>query len=308
MTVVYDWADVAPCAPHIQRLCLGFFDGLHLGHQQVILGKKEDRKITAVFTFQNHPTTVLNPSQRPLLLTGLPHKLQLLADYSIGYVIALPFTESQAHQTAEDFLENLKRCLPHLSTISVGYNWKFGYQRRGHVDMLQHWAEKQKISIQVSLPVTWKDIPISSSRIRQAIQAGHLSDVSAMLGRTFGLYGKVIQGQQKGHAIGFPTINLETEDECLPSNGVYAGLTRLQDGSLWKSAINIGLRPTIPGTIKPQVEAHLLDFSGNLYGQSISIYLMEYLRPEQKFTSIEDLKRAIALDVEKIRQKVPEDS
>lgn len=287
-------------AGFVRHLALGFFDGLHVGHATLIREWK-DNASNAVLTFQAHPLSIVAPDQKPQLITALPHKLKILEEWQIGAVLLFPFTQQQAHQSAEDFLKSLP--LPNLESVSVGEDFRFGWQRQGDAALLQKWTSERGITLRVISRVKHGDESISSRRIRQCIRAGNLAEASTMLGRPFSLYGEVVTCGQLGRELGFPTVNLRTLDECWPPTGVYAGSTILADGTEWPSAINIGWRPTVDVKATEQrIESHLLDFSGDLYGQQVYVVPKQKIRDEEKFASLEDLCSAIHADVKRTRE------
>lgn len=291
----------SPIGTAIRHLSLGFFDGLHLGHQRVILGGTTPHipSATAVLTFREHPLSILHPERHPALITGLPHKLRLLERWNIGFTIALPFDSTRSQQDPAAFLAELAATFPTLRTVSVGPNWRFGKNRSGDVEMLSSWCSQRSILLDNPDPVLYLEERISSSRIRVAIQSGKLTDASAMLGRPFTILGRVKTGEGRGHDLGYPTANLATEDECLPPNGVYAGRACLADGSFHLAAINLGTCPTFGGKNR-NIEAHLPKFSGQLVGQEIDLEFHRYLRPEKKFPDARSLSDQIRKDVEAV--------
>jgi riboflavin kinase/FMN adenylyltransferase len=291
---------LAPAAGKtIRHLALGFFDGLHLGHRRVILGGEKPHvpASTAVLTFRDHPLSVLHPEKHPLLITGLPHKLRILERWGIGMTVALPFDAARSRQKPEDFLGELAAAFPWLQTISVGPNWRFGKNRSGDVALLAGWSTERKILLDNPEPVLFGGERISSSRIRAAITSGQLGDTAEMLGRPFTLFGTVGQGAGRGAGLGFATANLQTEDECLPPEGVYAGRAQLAGGKIFPAAINLGPQPTFGGR-ENHPEAHLIGYHGNLYGQILDLEFSKFLRPVQKFASGESLKSQVEKDIQ----------
>ena len=296
--IVLDSLASAPSGKSIRHLALGFFDGLHLGHRRVILGGEKPHvpAHTAVLTFRDHPLSVLHPEKHPLLITGLPHKLRILERWQIGLTVALPFDHARSRQEPADFLKELASAFPSLQTVSVGPNWRFGKNRSGDVSLLGRWCVEKKILLDNPDPVVFAGERISSSRIRAAISAGQLTDTAEMLGRPFTLFGTVGTGAGRGAGLGFATANLQTEDECLPPDGVYAGRAHLPDGKTFPAAINLGPQPTFDGRER-HPEAHLIGFAGNLSGQKLDLEFSKFLRPIQKFNSAQDLTTQIKSDI-----------
>ena len=284
---------------NIHSLALGFFDGVHLGHQRVISNSMAgfDSNRCCVLTFKSHPQSVLFPDQAPPLLTGLPHKLKVLADYGVRNVLTLPFDRQTMQISAENFLKNLRDALPGLMRVSVGPNWRFGHKRRGTIAMLLEWARECRIETALTEPASHQDSIISSSRIREQVRAGNMTGACAMLGRPFSLYGEVAQGRQLGRSLGFPTLNLQTKDQCLPPHGVYTGLVEFANSIKRPAAINIGLRPTVENSPVTVIEAHILDFTESIYGQSVAILPLNFLRKEKKFPSTDALQSQLSKDV-----------
>lgn len=288
----------------IRHLALGFFDGLHLGHQRVILGGAipHPPAATAVLTFRDHPLSILHPEKHPDLITGFPHKIRVLERWGIGQTVALPFDESRSQQEPASFLTELATAFPSLQTVSVGPNWRFGKNRSGDVKLLSRWCSEKKILLDNPDPVLHAGSRISSSRIREAIHRGNLPDASAMLGRPFTLLGRVVPGDGRGKQIGYPTANLQTQDECLPPDGVYAGQALLAEKKSWPAAMNLGTRPTFQGTDR-RIEAHLIGYSGNLVGTEIDLEFHQFIRPEMKFSDPATLSEQIKRDIDSVPKK-----
>jgi riboflavin kinase/FMN adenylyltransferase len=300
---VLDSLAPSPTGKPVCHLALGFFDGLHLGHRRVILGgeKPYAPAHTAVLTFRDHPLSVLHPEKHPALITGLPHKLRILERWQIGSVVALPFDAARSQQEPADFLKELAAAFPSLQTVSVGPNWRFGKNRSGDVSLLGSWCAERKILLDNPEPVVFAGERISSSRIRAAISAGQLPDSAAMLGRPFTLFGRVGQGAGRGTGLGFATANLQTEDECLPPDGVYAGRAHLAGGKTFPAAIHLGSQPTFGGKDR-HPEAHLIGFQGQLLDQEMDLEFSQFFRPTQKFDSPKSLAEQIQKDVSAVTQ------
>jgi riboflavin kinase/FMN adenylyltransferase len=220
-------------------------------------------------------------------------------------VVALPFDAARSRQEPADFLKELAAAFPSLQTVSVGPNWRFGKNRSGDVSLLGSWCAERKILLDNPEPVVFAGERISSSRIRAAITAGQLTDTAKMLGRPFTLFGTVGAGAGRGTGLGFATANLQTEDECLPPDGVYAGRAYLDDGKNFPAAINLGAQPTFGGRDR-HLEAHLIGFTGTLSGQKMDVEFSKFLRPTQKFDSAEALCAQIQKDVSAVLKLSPE--
>jgi riboflavin kinase / FMN adenylyltransferase len=285
-------------------LTLGVFDGVHLGHQSLLAELKEwaaeDGGEAVVLTFDKHPMVTLT-GQGPPTLTSLPHKLAYLDHYGAESVVILPFDKAWARCSAERFLELI---VTHIrpARILLGSNHHFGEGRRGDIKMAcahadRHGYKAREFSLKID------DEPISSTRVRNALSAGYLEDVESLLGRKFSIFGVTIEGEQRGRTIGFPTANLRLCQLALPPMGVYAASTHLQDGSDHLSLVNIGQRPTFKDNGALLVEVHLLDFSGDLYGQELEVELLSSIRKEKRFDSLEALKLQIAADRRQAMEK-----
>lgn len=286
-------------------IALGNFDGIHLGHQCVfepILSTHltETGLYSTVVTFCPHPQEFFSGRKRQLL-TPLPEKVKILESLGIEQLILIPFDRELAALSPQQFVQDI--LLDHLQAgrISVGQDFRFGYQRSGTAEVLKSLAQPSGTEVIVHSLKTCLDERISSSRIRQALSQGDTEQVKQMLGRSYILMGTVVQGQQIGRTIGFPTANLLVPPEKLiPRFGVYCVKANLENGQIIPGVMNIGCRPTVDGD-KPTLEVHLLDWKGDLYGQTLTVSLEKFLRPEQKFSSLEALKSQIEQDSNQAR-------
>lgn len=281
-------------------LAAGFFDGVHLGHQEVLDSACERARELGgaawALTFDPHPLKVLVPAAAPPLLTGSSHKLLLLARRGLDGAIVLPFTSRTAAIAPEAFLAQLARGIPGLRAVFVGKDWTFGHGGRGDVAQLARWAADRGVEITIEPPVTFDGSPISSSRIRAAVAEGRLDQAAAMLGRPFSIYGAVVHGDGIGRGLGYPTLNVDPRNEVRPPLGIYAVRT-IFDGQVRDGVCSHGLRPTLhPGATRPAIEVHLFDWEGDLYGHEVDVFLVARLRPERRFDSREALVAQIAAD------------
>lgn len=290
-----------------QKVCLaiGVFDGVHLGHQQIIRQTISDARqhaaIALVVTFDRHPSAVVAPDRQPSLIYSQPQKLRTLASLGANATLVLPFDENFSRQTGEEFIQRLFADLKSIQSICVGANFVFGYQRTGTVELLKSLGNRLNFNVHGMASVALDGQVVSSTRVREAIRLGQLDAASQMLGRPYALCGRIVAGDQLGRQLGFPTANLDTTGLSLPPNGVYAGLTKMAQ-TTYRVALNIGRRPTLNSPVPAlRVEAHLLDFQGDLYGQELEIEVGDRLRPEQKFASAAELKEQIARDVQFVR-------
>jgi riboflavin kinase/FMN adenylyltransferase len=282
-------------------IALGNFDGIHRGHQvvlQKILGYQKPHLYSSVVSFTPHPREFFT-GQKQLLLTPVAEKETILAKLGIEQLILLPFDRVLASLSPQEFVEKIIIKQLQAQKISVGADFHFGYQRKGTTQDLQLIASKFGIEVHLSTLHQCRhqerEVRISSSLIRQALLTGDIQEANFMLGRPYTLMGEVVKGQQLGRTIGFPTANLQVPDnKFLPRFGVYA-VTATINLNLVKGVMNIGCRPTVSGE-SPTIEVHLLNWLGDLYGKTIIVELNKFLRPEQKFPSLEALKQQIAAD------------
>jgi riboflavin kinase/FMN adenylyltransferase len=285
-------------------LTIGVFDGLHLGHQHLIEKLKQeatrDGLLSGVVTFRHHPRLVLLPEIDLTYLTSLSERIRLLGSLGAEVIVPLSFTPELAQLSAQDFVALLKRYLK-MRTLVIGPDFALGQGRKGDVSNLQALGEEFKFSVEVVPPMVLRGQVVSSTAIRQALSQGDIKKASELLGRRFRLAGQVAKGDERGRTLGFPTANIVPEPEqALPADGVYATLALLGQ-KVYRSVTNIGVRPTFGGGQR-LIEVHLLDFEGGeLYGQELEIELVERLRGEIGFASVEELKAQMMTDVKQTR-------
>jgi len=289
-------------------LAIGFFDGVHLGHQQIIRQTISDARqhdaVAVVLTFDRHPNSVVAPDKVPPLIYSLPQKLRAIESLGADALLLISFDQKFSRQTGEEFIRSLTRDFGKIHSVCVGADFVFGHQRGGNVGLLKKLGGEIGFQVHGLAAVSLDGQIVSSTRIREAIRAGDFDAASQMLGRTYAISGRVVEGDQLGHKLGFPTANLDATNLILPPNGVYSGCTKL-NGKFYRVALNIGLRPTV-ASARPQlrVEAHLLEFDGNLYGAELAVEPGEKLRDEQKFASATELREQIARDIGQVRAQV----
>jgi riboflavin kinase/FMN adenylyltransferase len=314
MKIIHAATDLKPAG---QKVCLaiGFFDGVHLGHQQIIrqtiTDARQHEAVALVITFDRHPNTVVAPDRVPPLIYSLPQKLRAIESLGADTLLLIHFGKPFSQQTGEEFIRNLARQLGPIQSLCVGANFVFGHKRGGNVALLKALGAELKFAVHGLAAVSLDGQPVSSTRIREAIQAGDLDSASQMLGRAYSLAGVVMRGDRVGHELGFPTANIATPGLVLPPNGVYTVQARALApssrpeplSSPYHGVLNIGYRPTLQNP-KPElrVECHLLDFQGDLYGQELEITFLEKLRDEKKFASLAELRAQIARDIEKAKR------
>lgn len=292
-------------------IALGNFDGVHLGHAQVlsqILGNLDDnatgqKLYPTVVSFNPHPREFFS-GQPQLLLTPLDEKVEQLDKLGIQQLVLLPFTQHLAKLSPQDFVEQILIQDLKAQKITVGKDFRFGYQRQGNVETLQAIASQFGTDVRIAPLKTEGDHRISSSLIRAALAEGNIQHANQMLGRPYQLSGIVIDGKKLGRTIGFPTANLQLpENKLLPRLGVYCIQAVLKDlpQTRLSGVMNIGYRPTV-GQHQVSVEVHFFDWSADLYGKTLIIDLVEFLRPEQKFPSLDALKAQIAQDCQQAQR------
>jgi riboflavin kinase/FMN adenylyltransferase len=287
-------------------LAIGFFDGVHLGHQQIIrqtISDTRQHNATAlVITFDCHPNSIVAPERVPPLIYSLPQKLRAIESLGADALLVIHFDKKFSEQTGEEFIRRLVNDFGKIQSICVGAEFVFGNKRSGDVALLKKLGNELNFLVHGLAAVSLDGEIVSSTRIRETIRAGNFDSASQMLGRPYAISGRVIEGDKLGRKINFPTANLEVTGRLLPPNGVYLAVINLK-GQLYRAALNIGFRPTV-ASAKPElrVEAHLLDFSGNLYGKELDVEIGEKLRDEQKFSSTKELQAQIGRDVTALRK------
>ena len=287
------------------HLAIGVFDGLHIGHQAVIGRALESAAqiggSAVVVTFDPHPVRVLRPAKAPRLLTSTRHKLQLIEKMGVNAVLLLEFTLEFSRTTPEAFVQKLAQSSNHLGRVCVGQDWTFGANRSGSTMLLNELARKFHFEVVTVPPVLVGERVVSSTLIRSAVESSDFVSASKYLGREFTILGTVNEGRQLGRRLGFPTANLRTHNELFPPNGVYAAKAHFGESD-YGGVVNIGIRPTIENESGERLlEIHLFDFDEQIYGRDVEVEFLEYLRPEQKFSGIEELKAQIQQDATKAR-------
>lgn len=290
----------APAVSKPVHLAIGMFDGIHLGHQSVIESAIHSAKrsggLAAVLTFWPHPSALFRPESPTLLMMPLPMKRAVLANLGVDLLIEQNFSREYAAIEARDFITHLRGHLPNLAAVYVGENWRFGRGRVGDVALLNEEARRAGLSV-FSMPrLNHNGTPISSSRIRELLAEGAITEVNAMLGYSYFTDGVVERGRQLGRTIGFPTLNVAWEPEAKPRYGVYAVNVVNAKGHSCKGVANYGLRPTVEQATRPLLEVHLLETSSLTYGDKLTVQWLEFLRPEARFGSLEELRGQIEND------------
>jgi riboflavin kinase/FMN adenylyltransferase len=295
---------------------IGAYDGVHLGHR-ALLAELADRArseglTTTVVTFDRHPAAVVRPDSAPRLLCDLDQKLELLASAGVDCTVVVHFDEERANETAEDFVDTVLVRALGARLVVVGEDFHFGHGRKGNVALLTEMGrtagfEVDGVSLRSDGGGGGPAQPISSTRIRTLVADGRVEDAALLLGRPHQVRGVVAHGDRRGGAeLGFPTANVAVPAEiCLPAVGIYAGIYERPDGSQWPTAVSVGRRPTFYGTGgELVVEAYLLDFSGDLYGEEARVSFVSHLRDEVAFDTVDELIAQMGRDVAVTRERL----
>ncbi len=317
MQVLHD-SDPCPAPPEGTVVTIGAYDGVHLGHRAVIAEVRrraaEHGRRSAVVTFDRHPAQVIRPDSAPLLLTDLELKLEQLAATGIDYTLVIGFDRERAAESAEHFVESvLVDCLNARSVV-VGEDFHFGHNRGGNVALLERMGTGHGFEVLGHKLVgpdgtaARDDAQVSSTAIRRALNEGRLVEANLMLGRPHEMRGTVVTGDQRGRTLGFPTANVAIPDEMLmPADGIYAGWLVRSPGSpnesVLPSAIYVGKRPTFyDDRAMTLLEVHVLDFSGDLYGERVAVRFTHRIRPDARFASVDELALQLRADCDRARQ------
>ena len=312
MHVITDLS-VAPFPGERTVLTIGVYDGVHVGHRTVISQVREraarEGAKSVVVTFDRHPLSIVRPEAAPRLLANLDQKLELLESTGVDAVVIVPFNDEQANETPVEFVERVLVNTLAAKVVIVGSDFHFGHMRQGNVTLLKEMGERHDFVCDPVVLVPRADgidEPVSSTAIRRALAGGEIDTASRMLGRPYEVRGEVVSGDQRGRTIGFPTANVHIpKGMCMPSDGVYAGLYTRPDGTEYATAINLGRRPTFYANQEASLlEAYLMDFSGDLYGEAASVKFLAFLRSEKQFSGIDELKQQLQHDIEHARQAV----
>ncbi len=290
-------------------VALGMFDGVHLGHQEIIKSAVKHAKdkdlISSVLTFKNHPRS-LTINRCPKIITDFNTRLELFADLGVEQVLALDFSLDIMYMSPGDYLKKYLLDELNVAAISVGYDHHFGKNREGTPEFLSSWAQSKNVDLTIIDAFKFEDELISSSKIRELISSGKVDDANKYLGHKFSLAGLVVKGDQRGRTIGFPTANLKLNEELiLPNNGVYLVDAYIRkavpEDHIWgiahKALVNIGYRPSFKTEKVVSIEVHILDFNENIYGEEMKITFHRKIRNEKKFESVDALIDQINQDI-----------
>ena len=287
-------------------MTIGNFDGVHLGHQALLAEARHRSRLAVALTFMPHPARVLAPAKAPPLIMPLARRLELLAASGADAVVVQRFTPEFAAVEADDFVRQVLAGQLGAGDVVVGFDFSFGRGRAGNVQRLQALGAELGMGVAIIPPVSVDGLPCSSTRVRALVTAGDMRRAASLLGRPFELEGTVVRGAARGRTLGFPTANLAPETELAPRVGIYAARARVCDGpddaTAHVAAVSVGRNPTFEGPSAPvTIEAHLLDFTGDLYGRRLRLEMIDWLRDEQKFDSAEALIAQIGADVARVR-------
>ena len=281
---------------------IGTFDGVHMGHRQIIEKLKVEAKSkegeTVIITFHPHPRKVVSSTILGIrLINTLDEKLMLLEQHGIDHVVVVPFTEAFANQSADEYIKNFLVGKFHPHTIIIGYDHRFGRDRLGDYLLLERKADEYGYNLKEIPKHILENISISSTNIREAILHNDTTTANKLLGYDFFFSGVVVHGDKLGRKLGYPTANLKIQDEekILPGNGIYAVYAEVENGNRFKGMMSIGFRPTVDGK-KRVIEVNLFDFSEEIYGQLLTVYVKKYLREEIKFDGLDALVKQIDQD------------
>jgi len=298
----------------IQRptvLTLGVFDGLHLGHQlimrTVVERASQTDAVPTVITFDPHPRAVLHPESAPPLLQTLDQKVEGFGALGIEQTIVIRFDEMFSRIRAEDFLRDVVKDRLHAKEVYLGRGFAFGHDREGNIELLRRVSQELGFIADEVPEVRFRNQRVSSSKVRQLLAEGKVNIARRLLGRPYGVEGRVEKGAERGRTLGFPTANLHPKNRVIPRNGVYVTGT-LIDGKWRRSVTNVGLRPTFDSNTEPSVETFVIDWAGDLYGDVVRVRFLHRLRDEKKFASVVELKTQIERDVSRAQSYFERDA
>ena len=300
---VYHQIDDAGLSPTASVVTMGNFDGIHLGHQALVLRSLEEARrrnvASVVLTFDPHPLKVLAPARAPRLILTPEDKIELLQDLGIDVVINQRFDASFASLDAEEFVRRFIVNRLKAKKIWVGRDLRFGHGRKGDVEQLVRWGEELGFEVGIVEPILVNGVRVSSSQIRQAIEAGRVDEARSSLGRNHFISGTVVEGNRRGRDLGFPTANIASRTEVIPGDGIYATLFYIGQEQ-WLSVSSIGVNPTF-GAGPRTVESYILNFDRDIYGKKIKLAFVKKIREEKKFADVASLIAQIQEDVRSAR-------
>ena len=285
-------------------ITLGNFDGIHLGHQElirmVIRRARETGGTSLVVTFRPHPLKILAPEKCPPLISIYEEKIRLIEALGVDALVKIPFTMDFAAMSPEAFVKDILCDLLGAKEIFVGFNYRFGKGRAGNIEMLRELGTRHGFTVREVEQVSLRGEVISSTAIRQLLKDGEVEHAARLLGRVYAVTGIVVKGDGRGRGLGFPTANIAAKHAIIPSDGVYAVQLHVRD-HFYDGIANIGLRPTFNKKTRT-IEVHVFDFDEDLYGEDISLYFIRKIREEKKFRGPDELIRQITKDIAAARE------
>ncbi|MCH9633315.1 MAG: Bifunctional riboflavin kinase/FMN adenylyltransferase [Chlamydiae bacterium] len=300
MKIIHEIHDqFTKCDPVV--LTIGFFDGVHLGHQKIFSKLRElkgSKGKSITLTFKSHPYSQIRPETVTPLISTLNHRIELIKNQGVDTLILLEFDQKLHKTSADDFLMSLHEKIP-FDHLVLGPDATIGYKKEGNADMIQLLSKKYSFSFHPQTFCRLNHQEVSSTRIRESLKAGKLMEVSQMLDRPYSILAKVVPGRQIGMQIGFPTLNLNVDTLALPPLGVYQ-VRVLNNGELHQGIANLGFAPTIDGRKTPQLEVHLLDYEEKETPGEIEVIFEQFIRSEMKFHSLDELKTQIQKDIDSV--------
>jgi len=285
-------------------ITIGNFDGVHLGHQQILRrvldrARAEDRMCT-VLTFHPHPSRVLRPESAPPLLQTLEQRIAAIGDFGVDAVLVARFDMALATLSPEEFVQQFLVDAMRAKSVLIGGNFRFGHRQEGDAKLLADLGQRWGFEVEIIPPVTADGVIVSSTAIRTALRDGNVDNARLMLGRPFALAGRIQTGTGQGRKLVVPTLNLATEQELLPKNGVYA-TEAVVAGKIYRAATNVGVRPTFDGA-RTTIESHLFDFNETLTNGDLEVRFWSRLRDERKFSGPAELREQILRDIDQAKE------
>jgi len=304
---IYRSLDAVPDFPRKTVLAVGNFDGLHLGHRKILsrlLREAADKDcLSGVLTFSPHPERIFG-SEKISMIQTLDQRLEGIAGLGVDLILVAPFNSEFARLSGKDFVYKVLVKKLRARSVIVGPDFRFGKGRRGDIPTLRKFGKRLWLDVLVVPPVRKKSLVVSSSAIRELLKLGHIGAANQLLGRPYDIEGEVVRGEARGRSLGFPTANIETQNEIIPK-GVFVSLVEI-DGKRRRSLTNAGNRPTFPsdpGPCRPfMIEAHILDFKKNIYGSAVKLFFLKKIRDERTFHDAAELAARIRKDLEDARR------
>jgi len=286
---------------------IGNFDGMHVGHQAIIRGvvdhARSQGQPSAVITFHPHPLSIVAPDRVPKQILTIAQKEELIAELGIDALLVVPFTHDFSRWPADRFVKEFLVDALDVKEVRIGRDFCFGAGRTGNLEMLREAGARYGFRVEGAEDVRVNGIRVSSSLVRDAIRKGAMRTVAMALGRTYFIDGRVATGRRLGRKIGFPTVNVDPQNELYPGSGVYVTTSRFESfDRCFESVTNIGVRPTLYENYAVTIESHIFDFDSNVYGDTVRLYFHELLRREQQFRSALELTNQIRMDIERSRR------